>query len=464
MAAAARLPYKSLILPKLEYGSQAYHTSAPSNLLPLNSVHHMCLRVCLGAFRTTQIPSLYAESGILSLEDRRKILSMQYYVRSLKIDENTTSSNIRNTRKDKLFENQKKIKDPFGLKVRKLLTEYEMGLPQILIHSVLPIPPWFIPKRNVCFHVNESSKKLCSTEELRQKFLAHKHDSIMDIYTDGSKTEIGVGAGVVVYSAIHKTFHPWKQKLNKLASIFSAELQAIKLALARIETTKNASCTIYSDSLSVLQALNQYDPKNELLQDVQVLIFKISQNNTRVQFCWIPAHCGIFGNELADKSAKSAANSTRICLRPIIAEDMKPHIKRQVFNKCKENWKDINTNAVRPNHLREVDASFGGKDFSCFEKRLDEIKFTRVRLGHSRFTHKYHFSEETRGNPPYCETCRVLWTIKHAVLSCPRYYRPRFLSFEPGPISWGQLLDRKNHALNKRLVGFLKLSDIFSEI
>ena len=143
---------------------------------------------------------------------------------------------------------------------------------------------------------------------------------------------------------------------------------------------------------------------------------------------------------------------------------MKPHIKRQVFNKCKENWQDINKNAVRPNHLREIDASFGGKHFSCFEGRLDEIKFTRVRLGHSRFTHKFHFSEETRGNPPYCEACQVLWTVKHAVLTCPRFYRSRFISFEPGPISWRQMVDRKNHELNKRLISFLKHAEIFSEI
>ena len=45
--------YKTLILPKIEYGSLAYHTATPTNLKILDPIHHKCLRICLGAFRTT---------------------------------------------------------------------------------------------------------------------------------------------------------------------------------------------------------------------------------------------------------------------------------------------------------------------------------------------------------------------------------------------------------------------------
>ena len=456
--------YKAMVLPKLEYGSQAYHTAAPTTLQALDPVHHLCLRICLGAFRTTPIESLYIESSIPSLEERRKILSMQYYFRSMKIGQEHISTNIRISNKDILFNNQKKIRSPIGLKVRNCLTEFEIGTPKIIVHKPLGIPPWFIPNIEVCFHLNETSKSSFSIEALKQKFYSHKHSSRIDIYTDGSKTDVGTGAGVAIYNSSDESVIKWKIKLNKLASVYSAELEAIKSGLTSLLRVKNTSCTLYSDSKSALQALSQYDPKNELVQDIQIQLGKIKQNNTILNFCWVPGHCNIAGNEAADKMAKTAANITRLCLKPIVAEDMKPHIKKQVFTKWRERWNEINLNKVHLNKLRQIEPCIGNKDFSGFESRIEEIKFTRIRLGHTRFSNSYHFNVETRNTPPVCDTCEVIWTIPHILLVCPRYYRERIKFFGNGILSLAHILDRSNRKVNRTVISFLKEVKIFSEI
>ena len=61
--------YKSLVLSRLEYGCQAYSSASAEILRPLNVIHNNALRICLGAFRTTPVKSLYVESNINSLED-----------------------------------------------------------------------------------------------------------------------------------------------------------------------------------------------------------------------------------------------------------------------------------------------------------------------------------------------------------------------------------------------------------
>ena len=172
--------------------------------------------------------------------------------------------------------------------------------------------------------------------------------------------------------------------MNKLASVYTAELEAIKNGLVKIIQTKNTSCTIYSDSKSALQALNQYNPKNQLIKEIHSQILQITQNKTSLKFCWIPGHCNIEGNELADSTAKEAANNTRTCMKAISASDMKPHIKSQIVNSWKEKWQNL-----RYNKLKNIGSQICIKNFSTFQNRKDEIKFTRIRLGHTRLTHSF---------------------------------------------------------------------------
>ncbi|GFW73636.1 putative rna-directed dna polymerase from mobile element jockey-like protein [Trichonephila clavipes] len=54
--------YRALISSKLDYGSVVYSSACKSILKILDPVHHQALRLCLGAFRTSPVESLYAEA------------------------------------------------------------------------------------------------------------------------------------------------------------------------------------------------------------------------------------------------------------------------------------------------------------------------------------------------------------------------------------------------------------------
>lgn len=93
------------------------------------------------------------------------------------------------------------------------------------------------------------------------------------------------------------------ERLTGKASIFTAELKAVHLALKRIKLRPpHHKFVICSDSLSVLQCLHSGLLHNTML--VEVLEEYHSLPGHRVSFMWLPSHMNIPGNEAADKAAK----------------------------------------------------------------------------------------------------------------------------------------------------------------
>ena len=451
--------HKATILSKLEYGCQAYCTAAPTTLKLLDPIHHQALRICLGAFRTSPVESLYVESNVASLQDRRTEIGLKYLARTLSIRTNDTVCRLWDYSKELAFANSKRIQNTLGLKLKQELRELRIRLPPIIIQKVSKTPPWIIPQINVCFSLAQLPKKSNSAIEWRHKFAEHKHCSNIDIYTDGSKTKTGVGAGVAIETnstGNNRLFIPCKIKLNCKSSILSAELKAIDVGLGALNNFENTSCTIYSDSKGALQTLLQYDPIHPLAQDIQLKILKASNKNIEITLCWVPSHCGILGNEQADKTAKEACNIKENLIKSIFAKDLYACINEKVKNRWQSRW-DVQD----MNKLRLVDERIGDRDFSHFNSRQDEIKFTRLRLGHSRLTHNFILRNE---NITECEFCNIRLTIKHILLHCPLYSQLRNRIFGDNKDSMRVLLDRRKHKLNLKVILFLKEINLYSEI
>ena len=53
-----------------------------------------------------------------------------------------------------------------------------------------------------------------------------------------------------------------------------------------------------------------------------------------------------------------------------------------------------------------------------FYSRIDQVKFTRIRLGHTIMTHSFFFTGE---NIPICQNCNSVENIKHIFTVCPKY-------------------------------------------
>ena len=71
--------YRSLVRSKLEYGCIIYGSARSSYIKALDATHHQGL--CLGAFRTSPVDSLYVEAIEPPLDLRRLKLTLQYIVK-----------------------------------------------------------------------------------------------------------------------------------------------------------------------------------------------------------------------------------------------------------------------------------------------------------------------------------------------------------------------------------------------
>ena len=129
----------------------------------------------------------------------------------------------------------------------------------------------------------------------------HERDDI-EIYTDVSKKGDTV-------SEMSPLSHPEDTKQLQLPNaclIYTAELYALWLALTYVLQQDCWHFTIYTDSRSALQGVQQLYSKNPLVTYVQQQLERAHTEGKTVHLCWIPSHCGIYGNDLADTAATNA--------------------------------------------------------------------------------------------------------------------------------------------------------------
>ena len=143
------------------------------------------------------------------------------------------------------------------------LSEFEnmnLDLDNIAEFKVPDVPPWTFSQPRVLFLLHNDKKSQTDPLVFRTKYheLLSNFPSYETIFTDGSKDGDTAGSACVTPSDTYKC------PLPDNASIFSAEIKAIGLALNHIEQSRSTDFVIFSDSLSVLQSLHNRHIENPL--------------------------------------------------------------------------------------------------------------------------------------------------------------------------------------------------------
>ena len=168
---------------------------------------------------------------------------------------------------------------------------------------------------------------------------------------------------------------------------------------------------IYSDSLSCLQAIQGEDTEHPLMCRIMNLLWKLSDKGTHVKFCWIPSHCGIEGNEAADKLAKESLGLNIDALLGIFHADLKPQVNAYVQQLMQVKW-DVE---VHGRDLYLLKANLAPPDRYKHLKRAEEVAMTRLRIGHCKATKGHIVS---RGPPAVCHHCGSTLSREHILLEC----------------------------------------------
>ena len=263
------------------------------------------------------------------------------------------------------------------------------------------------------------------------------YSSHRKVYTDGSKTDTGVGGGVLLPD-LAQYF-----KLPEDCSVFSAEAAAMLSAVLDAKSFKT-STVIFSDLASVLLAIEGGQSRHPWIQAIE----KAAPHN--ITLCWIPGHCGIPGNDEADNLARLGRNG-RFQTEEIPGQDIRRLVKNRTTAKLAERWRLDHTT-----RLRMIKGEISRwNDRSC---RREQVVLSRLRTGHTRFS---HFLSSGKFGRPDCETCGEHNSVEHVLLNCPVHYSLRNYYGLTGSLRDVLSNDEANETT---LIMFLKEAQIFNSV
>ena len=239
-----------------------------------------------------------------------------------------------------------------------------------------------------------------------------EHDKI---YTDGSKKQDRVGAGIFCSS----TGTEAHARLDDGLAITSAELVAIDMAIvhALSPSIKNDSkVAIISDSKAALMSLRR-GAKEVARPD---LVCKITERlstlrdtkNISVTLVWIPSHIGVTGNDKADAAANKGRDTDTIQLSiGLSPKELKALIKQYCNSIWQRRWENDKTQTVT--EFRKIAPKINTR----IPHENSDNKTNRLRLNRPIF--------RITDRQSRCTMCNLLLTVNHVILACPLFETER---------------------------------------
>lgn len=198
-------------------------------------------------------------------------------------------------------------------------------------------------------------------------------------------------------------------------SVYTAELTAIIIGLQWVEQVRPNKVVICSDSFSALSSIvHARSDRDDLLMEVYLSLYRLKEAGIVVYFCWVPAHIGVTGNEVADKLAKKALDKREVDVKvPMGKKEAKSILKRKLMNKWRIRWDSSSTGRWCYSITQTV-----GR-IHCQGRNRKEVLLSRLRLGHTGLNSTLAIMGLHENG--LCDVCGVSENVCHILFICSKY-------------------------------------------
>ncbi|KAI5720833.1 hypothetical protein M8J77_012264 [Diaphorina citri] len=297
--------YSMYVKPCISYCSEVLLTTSKTNKQKIEKVQNEALRLVTGAVKTTPINAMYALTQNQSLSDIIEQQALTTYEKLTRLPNN----NFWTTYK----EDPTKLKTQTGyiqeVKKIKLLTEIP-DKKENLLHPPNPMDSFEITHSlflEETFRKQDVAPLIAKTMALETINTRYPSDDWLHIYTDGSLINPEDGAGAGIFCELFSFY----KRLGTFTTNFDGEIAAIKIALLQILNRANQfeRAVILSDSKAAIQSITNCseDPSVEI-REIRSIIKQLQNQKKTIALQWVPAHCGLAGNDNADYLAKKGTS------------------------------------------------------------------------------------------------------------------------------------------------------------
>ena len=275
--------YKAVIQSKIDYGAIVYNSASSTAIKMLDSIQCSALRIATGAYHTSPTTSLQIESDEMSLESRRKLLTLRYALKTAVTRYSSTYTCIFSNRYQHKYQEHRINRIPPHLRVNKYCRELHITIPSTKTRNIHCFPPWILSKPQVKLDLSQYAKSETSNVEFHSLYneIRNTHSNHVAIFTDGSKSSDGNGCAMIMENEVNAF------KLPDILSIFSCELYALKQSLLHMQNKEHNKFIIFSDSLSSIIALGNVWTVDKFIQDIQILYHTLKIKGKEIIFIWI---------------------------------------------------------------------------------------------------------------------------------------------------------------------------------